>query len=166
MAGLKQSVRPDLRPPTEAESRMARESSRRLGPMVADLTMKEGDPSSSAAEVVVQVKGRPAAETLEVPLAALRLLGIILSEMARGNAVTLTPVHAELTTHQAAAFLNVSRPYLIKQLELGKLPFRKVGTHRRIALRDLLEYKEQSDRERDQALEEPARMTQELGEDD
>jgi excisionase family DNA binding protein len=166
MAGLKQTVGPDLRPPTEAESRMARESSRRLGPMVAHLALNESDPSSSVAEVVVQVKGRPAAETLEIPLAALKLLGIILSEMARGNAVTLTPVHAELTTHQAAAFLNVSRPYLIKQLEAGKLPYRKVGTHRRIALRDLLEYKEQSARERDEALEELARLTQELGEDD
>ena len=96
----------------------------------------------------------------------LRLMAMILAEMGRGNAVTLTPVHAELTTHQAARFLNVSRPYLIKQLESGRLPYHKVGTHRRIALRDLLEYKERSNAERDSALKELARMTQELGEDD
>jgi excisionase family DNA binding protein len=145
---------------------MARESSRKLGMMVADLVLKERDLATASAKVIVRGKGRTRGETLEIPLSALKLLGLILSEMARGNAVTLTPVHTELTTHQAAAFLNVSRPYLIKQLEAGKLPYRKVGTHRRIALRDLLDYKGKVDRERDQALEELARMTQELGEDD
>jgi excisionase family DNA binding protein len=166
MSALKPSARPGLRPPTDEESRMARETNRKLGPMMANLVGKDGDPALPAADIVVQVRGQPAGEKLEIPLAALRLMTMILAEMGRGNAVTLTPVHAELTTHQAARFLNVSRPYLIKQLESGRLPYHKVGTHRRIALRDLLEYQERSNAERDSALKELARMTQELGEDD
>ena len=72
----------------------------------------------------------------------------------------------ELTTQRAAEFLNVSRPYLIRQLEAGAMKYRMVGTHRRIALSDLIEYKKKGDAERERALEELARMTQELGEGD
>lgn len=53
----------------------------------------------------------------------------ILTQMAEGNAITLIPIHAELTTQEAANFLNISRPYLIKILEEHKIPYHKVGTH-------------------------------------
>lgn len=166
MSALKHPIRAGLQPPSTDDIRIATESSRRLGAIVGEVGQPEAGQASVAAKVVVEVRGRPMPETLEIPLAALTLLRMILSEMAKGNAVTLTPVHAELTTHQAADVLNVSRPYLIKQLEAGKLKYRMVGTHRRIALGDLLEYKERSDAKRDSALEELARMTQELNEDD
>ena len=82
---------------------------------------------------------------------------------AAGNAVTLIPVHAELTTQQAAQILNVSRPFLIEQLEKSVIPYRKVGTHRRVMFKDLMEYKQTMDRNRLNALEELSAIDQELG---
>jgi excisionase family DNA binding protein len=83
--------------------------------------------------------------------------------MAKGNAVTLIPVHAELTTQQAAKILNVSRPFLIEQLEKSVIPYRKVGTHRRVMFKDLMEYKQTMDHNRLNALEELSAIDQELG---
>lgn len=105
-------------------------------------------------------------EELILPEKVGRLLQYILDQIAHGNAVQILPRGAELTTKQAADYLNVSRPYVIKQIEEGKLPCHMVGTHRRIFFQDLVAYKEQVDARRDRAIEELARLTQELGEDD
>src|SRR5262245_46207978 len=132
--------------PTEADSRLAQDSSRRLAAYL-----------SKQPKLRVQVipgEGAPQEhETLEVPPAVLDLLFAILTEMAEGNAVTLIPVHAELTTQQAADLLNVSRPFLVELLEKGELPYRKVGTHRRILFRDLMEFKQRSEARRKKALD-------------
>jgi excisionase family DNA binding protein len=87
----------------------------------------------------------------------------ILAHMAEGEAVSLIPLHAELTTQQAADFMNVSRPYFIKLLDNDELPHHKVGSHRRIYFRDLMAYKEQNRADRKSALEELAAQAQELG---
>ncbi len=81
------------------------------------------------------------AHTVELPTSALRLLVDILAELADGNAVKVVPIHAELTTQEAADMLKVSRPHLVKLLELGALPFHKAGKHRRVRFADLMAYK-------------------------
>jgi excisionase family DNA binding protein len=83
--------------------------------------------------------------------------------LARDDAIMLLPVERELTTQQAADILNVSRPYLIKLLESGALPFHKTGSHRRVPLATLLAYKRRRDEEREHALDELAQLNQDMG---
>ena len=101
-------------------------------------------------------------EEIELPASAVRLLVELLSAMAEGQSVTLMPVHAELTTQQAADLLGVSRPFLVKQLENNVIPYRKVGTHRRILFSDLMAYKHDIDSKRRESLDELAAQAQEL----
>jgi len=100
------------------------------------------------ADATVRLKADDNNAQLEIPGEALRLLVDVLAEIANGNAVTIAPVHAELTTQQAADLLNVSRPYLVKLLEDERIPFRRVGNRRRVLLTHLLAYKRVDDRER------------------
>ena len=99
---------------------------------------------------------------LILPRQALTLLRDLLTEMAQGNAVTVVPTHAELTTQEAANLLNVSRPYLVKLLENKVLPFTKTGIHRRIRYQELMTYKQQRDEESHSALDELTNQAQEL----
>ncbi len=105
----------------------------------------------------------PNGERIEVPASVHRLLATMVHELARGNAVTIAPVHAELTTQQAADLLNVSRPFLVHLLESGAIPFHRVGTHRRVGLQDAMAYRHARSQERRTALAEMAREAQELG---
>jgi excisionase family DNA binding protein len=100
--------------------------------------------------------------TIELPPAISRLVMELLLHISKGEAVTFVPFGAELTTQQAADLLNVSRPYLIKLVETKQLPHHKVGTHRRIRAEDVLKYKRRRDAKRAEALDELARLGQEI----
>ena len=145
---------PETFTPTEEDARLARDSSRRL----ASLPTGEAD---RAVTVHIEMEGG-AEERVSIPLSAFRMLTEILAEMAKGNAVTITPRHAELTTQQAADLLNVSRPFLVGLLESGAIQHHKVGSHRRVRFSDLMSYKQRVDQDRQKSLEELAAQAQEL----
>jgi excisionase family DNA binding protein len=100
-------------------------------------------------------------DPIQLPAGAVAMLMDILGAMAAGQGITLIPEKAELTTGQAADVLNVSRPYLVKLLEAGEIPFHKVGKHRRVLMEDVIRYKEASDRERETALDQLVEEAQE-----
>jgi excisionase family DNA binding protein len=103
----------------------------------------------------------PDGTTIELPEGIHGLLVSIVENLKAGNGVTVIPMHAELTTVEAAELLNVSRPFLIKQLEAGALRFHMVGTHRRLRLADVLGYRDRMDAQAEEAL---AAMTAEAEE--
>jgi excisionase family DNA binding protein len=90
---------------------------------------------------------------LDLPDSVFRLLKDIVRNMQLGRAIALIPENQQLTTQRAAGLLGVSRPHLIKLLETGALPYHRVGSHRRIYLKDLLAYQKRRDIERKVALD-------------
>jgi excisionase family DNA binding protein len=132
-------------PPTVQDAAMARASGQRLSPYVG---------RNRSLSLRVMEAGQE--QALELPAGAVALLMDILEAMAAGRGISLIPENAELTTVQAADILNVSRPYLIKLLAEGAIPHRKVGTHRRILMEDVMAFKTRTDRERETVLDELA----------
>ena len=136
--------------PSEEEVLLAAESSRKLAAIIgkddqAQLCVFDGD------------------EKFVVPVSAIPLLADILNQMAQGNAVSVVPIGHTLTTQQAADLLNVSRPFLVKLVEAGKIPFTKVGRHRRIKYQDLMAYMEQMDAQSRTSADALTESAQELG---
>lgn len=136
--------------PTEQDSQLAADALRAL----AAATVASHD------ELRVRLDD---GQRFTLPRSATRLLSHILNEIANGNAVTVIPIHAELTTQEAADYLNVSRPFLIRLLEEGKIPFHKVGTHRRVRFRDLEDHRRATEANRREVMDELAAQAQELG---
>lgn len=138
--------------PSDEDRNVARETSRLLAPLL-----------KQQRSLSVNIHGaRGKSETATLPPMAVRLLVDLLSEMAKGNTVTLIPVHAELTTQEAANLLNVSRPFVVSLIKAKKLVARKVGTHRRIRFADLQAYKAALNADRKHALAALAQQAQEL----
>lgn len=140
--------------PSAEEAEEAREAVRLVMALLKRRTAKT---------IQVRPEGGKADEVISVPRGAFEFFLEILSQMANGNAVTVVPIHAELTTQEAAELLNVSRPYLIRLLDEKKIPYRLVGTHRRIRFSDLLKYRLKDDASRKAALDELTAEAQRLG---
>jgi excisionase family DNA binding protein len=138
--------------PTPADAALARELRHRLARYF------EGGRGKTLRFYVDESGAGP----VDLPPSAVQLLLDIVEQMAEGHAVALLPVREELTTQEAADLLNVSRPFLVRLLDEGKIPHRKVGTHRRVLLRDLLTYKRASDADRREAARQLVEEAQEL----
>ena len=137
------------RPPSAIEVRQASEAAR----LMATALTPKGLP------LTIQQNG----DRTEIELlpAIGQLMLDVLTHVARGEMVTFVPYGAELTTKEAADLLNVSRPFLVSLLEAGAIPFHKVGSHRRVKASDLLDYREQREQERSDALADLQRLGQE-----
>jgi len=104
----------------------------------------------------------PGDERVELPPAAVEGLRVVVDALRLGQSVTFVSLGRDLTSQEAADMLRVSRPHLIKLLDRGEIPFDRVGTHRRIRLEDVLAYRERRDAEREAALTELTRLSEEL----
>lgn len=138
--------------PSEEDIAVAKESSRILS-KYADMdrvrmTLKGNDDKS---------------DDLLLPGHLVHLLLNMLSEISQGNAVGIMPIHAELSTQEAANILNVSRPHLVKLLEQGEISFHKTGTHRKVLAKDVFTYKEKITKQRYEVLDELTALSQEMG---
>jgi excisionase family DNA binding protein len=143
-----------LKVPNEQETEEAQVALEALRDLVHD---------QQAAHLRLRPDDKAQDQEVTIPPEAFHLFLRILTHMANGHAVTVMPVQAELTTQQAAELLSVSRPHVVKLLDQGAIPFRKVGTHRRLLLVDVLNYKEKGDAKRKKLLDELTREAQDLG---
>jgi excisionase family DNA binding protein len=141
------------RPPTTEEAEAAREGGRALSAFLR---------TKGKTQHIKVVDDKGTAHPVQIPSAAMQLLVDALAEIGSGNAVSITPIHAEMTTQDAADLLNVSRPHLVQLIEGGEIPFRKIGTHRRLRYQDVTAYKQKIDAKRRQVLDELATQAQEL----
>lgn len=139
--------------PGEVDAELATRAARRISEYLAS------HPDDKPIEVLVEVGDDDA---LVVPRAAAVMLAQVLGFLANGQGVQIMPDNAMLTTQQAADMLNVSRPYFIGLLEAGAIPYTMVGTHRRIAFKDVLDYQRQDSHHRRQVLDELADLSEEL----
>ncbi|MCH8530926.1 MAG: helix-turn-helix domain-containing protein [Saccharospirillum sp.] len=141
-----------VRLPTQTEVEQAKQSSRTLSKY------------ANVDRVSLSLRGSDGqADELVLPGHVLQILLDVLAEMSQGNAISLIPYHQELSTQEAANLLNVSRPFLVGLLEKGDIPFRKVGSHRRVKLQDVITYKTDIDAKRTQVLDELGNLSQQEG---
>lgn len=142
----------EIRRPSKEEQIVAKESYESLMRAIDEL--KDNEP-----EIEIEETG----ETMRIPRSALVLLSKILEAMGKGQPFSVVPVATELTTQASAEFLGCSRPHLVKLLEEGKIPFTKVGKHRRVLFKDLVKYKDRIKMDQEKRIIEMMRVDEELG---
>lgn len=142
----------DLQRPTKEEQKLAMESYDALASVLEQLDSENPEIEIEETE-----------ERIKVPLRVLKLLAKILKVTSQGNPISIVPIAAEMTTQAAAEFLGCSRPHLVKLLEEGRIPFAKVGKHRRVKFEDVARYKEEMKEKREHILIDMIKSDEELG---
>ncbi|WP_026123584.1 helix-turn-helix domain-containing protein [Nocardiopsis chromatogenes] len=105
----------------------------------------------------------PDGSEIEVPDELYEALCGVVEALSQGLAVSIAPHNTMLTTQEAADLLDISRPTLVRRLSEGEIPFTMRGRHRRVLLRDVLDYQERTRRERRRVLDEMAAEAEESG---
>lgn len=141
-----------LQKPTKKDRELARRS----------VKVFEQALQSSAGNDLTEIKLQGAEEAVKVPKKAMYLFSAIISKMAAGQGVKLLDENEQLTTQEAADYLRISRPHLIKLLTKGEIPYTKVGAHRRVLLGDIEAYAQKLVENREKQLAFLARQAQEL----
>lgn len=121
-----------IRKPSKIDQKVASESYDALASVIEQI-------NSEQPEIEIE----ETSEKIKIPLSALKLLGDILKAMGQGKLISLVPISTEVTTQAAAEILGCSRPHLVKLLEERKIPFVKVGKHRRIKFDDIMKYRKE-----------------------
>jgi len=140
---------------TRRDQRIATKSVSGLSVTAAALSKKKAD--------TVKIKIQETGDFVSIPRKALELLFYIVSNMAEGRSISLIPSDSDVSTQQAADILNVSRPHVVKLLEKGIIPYKKVGSHRRIKLQDVMSYEEKFRTQQRSSLEIIAKQGQMMG---
>ena len=157
MTPTEERTRSEISPPVlnETEAAVAKAAQRCI--------MAALDHSRAPAIALIDESSSPTEPAIKLPPQALRLIAQVLGAMAERRPITIVPTKHEFTTVEAAHHLNVSRPFVIKEIEAGKLKHRMVGTHRRIAYEDLVEYKRSMQGRQEKALQQLADNAQDIG---
>lgn len=142
----------DIRKPTKDEQRAARESYKALAFSIEQLRSENPEIEIEETE-----------EKIRIPISALKFLATILKEISRGNPISIVPIATEITTQAAAEFLGCSRPHLVRLLEEGKIPFTKVGKHRRIKYEDIIKFKQEMKSMQRKKIQELMQLDEESG---
>jgi len=142
----------DLERPSKKEQIAARESYSALVNTVEEL-------QSEYPEIEIE----ETSEKVKIPLRALKLLVEILKATSQGKPISVVPIATEMTTQAAAELLGCSRPHLVKLLESGKIPFTKVGRHRRVKYEDVVGFKKAQKAAQEQFLINIMKSDEELG---
>jgi len=142
----------DIRKPTKEEQRAAKESYEALASSIEQLRSENPEIEIEETE-----------EKIRIPISALKFLATILKEISRGNPISIVPIVTEITTQAAAEFLGCSRPHLVSLLEQGKIPFTKVGKHRRIKYEDIIKFKQEMKSMQRKKIQELMQMDEESG---
>lgn len=117
---------------------------------------------NATAQIINVIDKRGKSHEVTLPSSALNMMIEVLTQLGQGNSVSITPVHAELTTQEGADLLNVSRPTFIKLLDAGVIKFSRTGNRRKVAFADVVKYKNQLDEKSLAALDELSALDQEM----